>query len=1247
MPSAERRTATEPQTASRGRRVVRDAREAINETETLLCGSAAVTRPAVAEGLALAGRRASTLLVPSTAGPTGSHTASAAAAWVHHRVGFGTSSGFAFELAGSRVQDAVDHCLVAHDLARRTGLPGLCTFVPSETRRLAPVRLPDERMMEHFRDAPIHAKDGVDAAAADAFERVSALTGRAIAPLTIEGPADAEVAIVACAVSRAEAAELARSLDDDGVPCRVVAVHLVRPFPADALSRALAGLKTTALIPTDDGVMDGARPLVTTVLPEAGRATATRKAFGLPDAPARETTPAPSTDTIGWTARPAGAWAERFLLDAAARLETIDEVSPGTDHSTLIVGPNASPDLPAGLALCAHPDYVEDGTLLDSMAVGATILIASAAVFPDNWWDELADETRLLLLDRELRLNWIDLSEGGLDLADPRAVREALLAAFLSRGGQRLDPKALESLRLSREPDFAPQRTLLPAMPEQTEEAETASAWRDATRHFHLTGEGAHSAAEPTSAEPLNPLVLAAMEAAARQGERYPLLVGEGIVPFETRVQELLKQFEDEREPATILERHLPRLSNSVGRAASRKPGPVETGSLIDEALEEFRRGFELSDAAAETLRAEGERLRRRLVSSDAGSLIVGLGRATLPCLHAAAVARVRRERRTRLVEEIDTLGQRLDELLAVDASHDSQGISAEALESTFGADAGDLFDPKKLAESLPQHRGSVRLGPERRERIEHTLATLRDARDIDHDVDLVIVRPDDGSPTESIRGARVITHPRGLGASIGLFDGMAERYTALYRALRVARLEVDGAYEPELHDVPLARFDWQSLQEDELLSLPRLVVLETAERLRGAGLGAFAELLRSGRPVHVLVEQSTSEFGAAEAWQGLGGFHPGLGYLAVAHREAFVVESSLVCPDRLARELEKMACSLRPGAALIAVPAWNATVPAWVQLLAAEQARAVPSFTYDPEAGRHWAERFDLTGNPQPERPWPLHEVRYVDAGGKERTLEQPFTFAHAVALDPDYRRHFRIVPEQAWSAEQIELGEYLAVPAAAVERKIPFIWVVGDGGRLARALVTRELAHATRDRLGAWRIFQELAGTDNEYARRAASAAREALRDQHASEVERVRNEAAGDAMNRLARVLMDFDGAALPTTAPAATPPPPAATPGDAPATDRPATAAPAPEATFDAPWIESALCTSCHDCVNMNNRLFKYDANKQAFIADASAGTFEQLVRAAEKCPARCIHPGSPAAGDTSATDGVISRAAKFN
>ena len=79
----------------------------------------------------------------------------------------------------------------------------------------------------------------------------------------------------------------------------------------------------------------------------------------------------------------------------------------------------------------------------------------------------------------------------------------------------------------------------------------------------------------------------------------------------------------------------------------------------------------------------------------------------------------------------------------------------------------------------------------------------------------------------------------------------------------------------------------------------------------------------------------------------------------------------------------------------------------------------------------------------------------------------------------------------------------------------------------------------------------------------------------------------------------------------------------------------------------PTITSARCTSCDECINLNNKMFAYNAKKQAYVKDASAGTFQQLVKAAEKCPVRIIHPGSPLNPKEKDLAKWIERAKPFN
>ena len=83
------------------------------------------------------------------------------------------------------------------------------------------------------------------------------------------------------------------------------------------------------------------------------------------------------------------------------------------------------------------------------------------------------------------------------------------------------------------------------------------------------------------------------------------------------------------------------------------------------------------------------------------------------------------------------------------------------------------------------------------------------------------------------------------------------------------------------------------------------------------------------------------------------------------------------------------------------------------------------------------------------------------------------------------------------------------------------------------------------------------------------------------------------------------------------------------------------------SFDEPWIDTPLCTSCNDCLKVNALLFVYNEEKQALLGDPKKGTYAQLVQAAELCPAKCIHPGMPLNPDEPGLDALIQRAAPFN
>jgi ferredoxin len=99
---------------------------------------------------------------------------------------------------------------------------------------------------------------------------------------------------------------------------------------------------------------------------------------------------------------------------------------------------------------------------------------------------------------------------------------------------------------------------------------------------------------------------------------------------------------------------------------------------------------------------------------------------------------------------------------------------------------------------------------------------------------------------------------------------------------------------------------------------------------------------------------------------------------------------------------------------------------------------------------------------------------------------------------------------------------------------------------------------------------------------------------------------------------------------------------------------AAAAPAPAAVVEAeparnpdePYIETIRCSTCNECTQVNPRMFAYNDNKQAYIADLKAGTYKQLVEAAESCQVSIIHPGKPWDPDEPGMAELLERAKPF-
>jgi ferredoxin len=276
--------------------------------------------------------------------------------------------------------------------------------------------------------------------------------------------------------------------------------------------------------------------------------------------------------------------------------------------------------------------------------------------------------------------------------------------------------------------------------------------------------------------------------------------------------------------------------------------------------------------------------------------------------------------------------------------------------------------------------------------------------------------------------------------------------------------------------------------------------------------------------------------------------------------------------------------------------------VPAYILAAAATESRAFPSFTYDPAAGTDWAARFDISHNPGNTADWPEHRVDYEDREGQHDVETVSFTFADFTICDTRYARFTHPFAREAWSAGMIPVPEWLALPDGSETVQGPYVLGVDRDNRLMRVVVDEKIVDAARRCNDAWRRLQELAGINNSHVLRQLSAAR------------RERQEAARavepEALAAAAVATPQREDGAMEIVALAGA--------GE----DLPGAAA------GDGPWIETARCTTCNECVQVNKEMFAYNENRQAYIADPDAGTFRQLVEAAEGCQVSIIHPGKP-------------------
>jgi pyruvate-ferredoxin/flavodoxin oxidoreductase len=281
----------------------------------------------------------------------------------------------------------------------------------------------------------------------------------------------------------------------------------------------------------------------------------------------------------------------------------------------------------------------------------------------------------------------------------------------------------------------------------------------------------------------------------------------------------------------------------------------------------------------------------------------------------------------------------------------------------------------------------------------------------------------------------------------------------------------------------------------------------------------------------------------------------------------------------------------------------------------AAVESRAYPLFRYNPDLGVEFSASVSLEGNPDMDAEWPTYSLTYLNEDGVEAKLEMPMTFADFALGEGRFAKQFRKAPTETWNDDMVLLADFLKLGADDRDGKFPYIWAVDKKQALMRVLVSAELVNSCEERQNFWQQLKDVAGLNQAPVDEAAI-------------VEQARAELLG----QIGASLVNF-GSAMPM----ATSSMPVGVSG-----------APAKGADgFESAWIDTPECTACDECTKLAPKAFAYNADKKAVIIDPKGTTFANFVKAAEKCTAGVIHPGTPWNPKESGLDKLIARAAKYN
>jgi ferredoxin len=529
-------------------------------------------------------------------------------------------------------------------------------------------------------------------------------------------------------------------------------------------------------------------------------------------------------------------------------------------------------------------------------------------------------------------------------------------------------------------------------------------------------------------------------------------------------------------------------------------------------------------------------------------------------------------------------LTQHLSDILGADFARSPEGRAPSSLKASIGAFHESDFDFTAMSRILTPSKPQIAMAPARVRRIRDAIVEL------------------ESDPFDLAACAFTSAV-----AALAAYRERLPTVAAIAKATAIAELEISGAYRESMHDAIFGRFRPEDLDADDIAPFPDYLVTVQADGMTPVEQAAVMDILSAGLPIKVLVQTDDvlDEPSAGDGHFGFGAHGRQITNMALGLGHAYVLQSSSAFLYQMRRRIFDGLTF--PGPALFSVfsgaSGHSDGLGPYLTAAAATESRAFPCLAYDPAAGPDWSARFSIDANPQPEADWPTHQLTYEDARHQVASEDLPFTLMDFVASDARHAGHFARLTGGDATEGLVRAGEVIARPLPPRPDRVPYISMVDAADRVQTVLVDDKVIRAARRCRDLWMNVRHMARTSPPAAVGAPVAT--------------VPEPAAAAAQGASAPVVPVAAGSAAGAPSPAA---------GD--------------------PYIETPRCSTCNECTQINPRMFAYNDNKQAYIKDPTAGTYAQLVQAAESCQVSIIHPGKPRNPNEPGLAELVARAEAF-